>query len=184
MKKYLISTLPVLFVFLFASTLFAQIVTDDPQEQAALEALLKDAELSWDDIDFTENIMTNGEKNGHTLVYIKNNKSDSWTINRMARNNIYLNDKGKIIAIKLYDIKIPNLSRINQLKSLIFFSCNSCYIDKFDHVQDLPELEELQIPYTGIEEIGQLKNLPKLKFLDLSRNGIKKIQNLNNIPSL
>ena len=65
MKKHLTSTLLVLFTFLFTSALYAQTVTDDPQEQAALEALLKDAELSWDDIYFWKNLVVSGKKWAH-----------------------------------------------------------------------------------------------------------------------
>ena len=178
MKKYILLPLSILFIILFSATLYAKTVTDDPQEQAALEALLKDAELDWDDIKIIKDVVIDGRNKKGRLMVRRKNRTKKWSFKAMSDKKIYLSPDNKIIALNIDTTGLKQISSINHFKSMVFFSCVNCYIEQFDEINGLPELEELQLSNSGIEEIGELKNLPILKFLDLSRNGIKKIKNL------
>ncbi len=162
----------------------AQIVTEDSQEQAAIEALLKNAELDWEDIYFLDKVITSGSKDGHTLVHLLGDKSDIWRINQIDDRTIYLNEKGKVIAMELNKTKLKDLTLINNFKSLIHFSCRCRKIKDFKRIENLPHLESLDLHRSSLTKIGTLKNLPHLKFLDLGRNPISKLENLENLKNL
>ncbi|WP_198265453.1 hypothetical protein [sulfur-oxidizing endosymbiont of Gigantopelta aegis] len=91
MNKLLIN---IFLVFLMAVNIsFAKIVTDDPIEQAAIEALLKDAKLGWNEIKLTKNLIVEGRRNGILLVHRKG-RDKRWKITNISDKRIYFDIKG------------------------------------------------------------------------------------------
>ena len=152
---------------LLPTQLIAKIVTENVNEQAAIEAVLKDAGLEWEDITFSQNIIiSDKKKEGHTLVY-KKGRNKLWEIGAIGKYKFYLNPEGKVIAINLSSTNFKTAKLIEKFKSLVFFRCDNCREIIFEELSDLPELEDLNVGSSLLKKIPKLSSLNKLRFLKL-----------------
>ena len=80
---------------------------------------------------------------------------------------------------------ISDLSGLDQLNQLRYFSANCCKLDHLDFVDSINKVENLIIHQNNITEFSEnMKCLIKLKELRADKNKIKSIQNLKGCTSL
>ena len=92
-------------------------------------------------------------------------------LQRLDLSGTDVNDKGYSVALHITDSGVRALAPLRNLRWLSFAGCHDLKGDSFFALEAMPQLEHLDLTYSGVESpaIERLPRLPSLRTLVLSR---------------
>jgi len=182
--KYIKWLLPILLLVLasFSSLSMAVKVIVHPDEQAAMDQLIKKLNIPIDKIEiFPYEIK---EKIYRDSYLIKNRFQ--YHAESQGGISIDTNKRNRVANLTISWTNLSDLQEISQFKDLVFLQLNSNNLKHLKGVSNLKELKELSvIGNDSLVDIGDLRDLPNLKeFNGAVLKNVSEARGLNNLPKL